>query len=84
MAELLPGKPYNVEDERILLHQAQAEGKVVVLVQSVEQLKWSRKEVVDIVSWVEAFGIIMAVVAHTESAAIPHMVAHMLRVVRAS
>ena len=35
VAELLPGKPYNVEDELSLLQQAQAEGKVV-LVQSVE------------------------------------------------
>ena len=78
LAELLPGKPYNVEDELSLLEQVQAEGKVV-LVRSVEQLKRSRKEVVDIVSWVEAFGTLMAVVAPTEPAAIPHMVAHMLR-----
>ena len=83
LAELLPTKPNSSEDEMSLLQQAQAEGKLV-LVQSMEQFKWSKKEIVDIESWVEAFGTLMAVIASTEPTATPHMVSHMLRVVRAS
>ena len=83
LAELIPNKPYSPEDEMSLLQQAQAEGKIV-LVQSVEQLKRARKQITDIVSWLEAFGTLMAIVAPIEPSAIPHMVSHMLRVVRAS
>ena len=52
-----------------LLQQAQVESKVV-LVQSIDQLKRSKKEIVDIVSLAEVFGTLMALVASTEQAAI--------------
>ena len=60
LVELLPSKPYCVQDEWSLLQQAQADGQVV-LVQSMEQLKRSKRDIADILSWVEAFTTLIAI-----------------------
>ena len=83
LVELLPSKPYCVEDEWSLLEQAQADGQVV-LVQSMEQLKRSKRDIADILSWVEAFTTLIAIVGSTDASAVPHMVAYLLRVIRAA
>ena len=49
LVELLPSKPYCVEDKWSLLQQAQADGQVV-LVQSMQQLKSSKRDIADILS----------------------------------
>ena len=83
LVELLPSKPYCVEDKWSLLQQAQADGQVV-LVQSMEQLKRSKRDIADILSWVEAFTTLIAIVGSTDASAVPHMVAYLLRVIRAA
>ena len=81
IAELLPSKSHG-EDDLSPIRQAQADGQVV-LVHSMDQLKKARKGIPDILSWVEAFGTLVATVA-VDQPPVQHMMSYTLRVIRAA
>ena len=71
LVKLLPSKPYCVEDEWSLLQQTQAD-RQVVLVQSMEQLKRSKRDIARYIAIVES----------TDASVVPHMVAYLLGGIR--
>ena len=81
IAELLPSKSHG-EDDLSPIRQAQADGQVV-LVHSMDQLKKASKGIPDILSWVEAFGTLVATVA-VDQPPVQHMMSYTLRVIRAA
>jgi len=81
IAELLPSKSHG-EDDLSRIKQAQADGQVV-LVHSMDQVKKTRKDIPDILSWVEAFGTLVATVA-MDQPPVQHMMSYMLWVIRAA
>lgn len=80
MAELV-NKEGQAEDEAQLLQQC--DGKLV-LVHSLEQLKRKSKEGLDIMGWLEAYAVLVAVAGQAQPDAVPHLMAFQVRVIRAA
>lgn len=77
----LANKEGQTEDEAQLLQQY--DGKLV-LVQSLEQLKKKAKEGMDIMAWLEAYAVLVAVAGQAHPDAVPHLMSYQVRVIRAA
>ncbi len=69
------------EEERQFLQQC--DGKVL-LIQLMENIKRKSTEFYDIISWVEAYGTLVAIAGKSDSASIPELMAYMSKVIRAA
>ena len=56
----------------------------VLLVQSIENVKRKSPDFTDIVSWIKAFGILVAIAGKLENESVPGLMAHMCKVIRAA